>query len=121
MDYFIYLCFVSGIILIIIVFPILLIIQYKNKKRSRNFDSKNSYWIYQILVSKSPITDSLVFAIYEVYYENNKPGHYTENPIYISGDTVEEVKDSVRMILKDIESRPVLWEGEDFPKEYKNV
>jgi hypothetical protein len=53
--------------------------------------------------------DTVWYAVHEVFYnENGGINGYTENPITIVGDTVEDVKSQLEMIAKDIEKHEVI-------------
>lgn len=77
----------------------------------------NIYWKYCIMAHKDPNGD-ISFGIHEVYYENDIPYAYTENPVAASGDSPKEVKKNLRMMLNDTKEKPIIWTGVDFPKEY---
>ena len=48
-------------------------------------------------------------SVHEVFYnENGGINGYTEEPITIVGDTVEDVKSQLEMIAKDIEKHEVI-------------
>ena len=49
------------------------------------------------------------YSVHEVFYnENGGINGYTEDPIPILGETVEEVKSQLEMIMKDIEKHEVI-------------
>jgi hypothetical protein len=53
--------------------------------------------------------DSVWYSVHEVFYnENGGINGYTEEPISIIGETVEEVKSQLEMIMKDIEKNEVI-------------
>ena len=53
--------------------------------------------------------DTVWYAVHEVFYNDNGGiNGYTENPITILGETVEEVKSQLKMIMKDIEKHEVI-------------
>ena len=74
-------------------------------------------WNYRVMVktyvygsSKEPQLD---FAIYEVYYENDKPTSCTLNAMSLEGfNSVEELKEAHEMMLEAY-SLPILWYDED--------
>ena len=53
--------------------------------------------------------DAVWYSVHEVFYNDNGGiTFYTENPITIFGETVEEVKSQLEMITKDIEKHEVI-------------
>ena len=49
------------------------------------------------------------YSVHEVFYnENGGINGYTEDPISIVGETVEDVKSQLKMIMKDIEKHEVI-------------
>ena len=53
------------------------------------------------------------FGVHEVFYNDDQSIYaYTTEAIDISGETEEDVKEYVRMIVKDIESSPILNQSE---------
>jgi hypothetical protein len=52
---------------------------------------------------------SVWYSVHEVFYnENGGVNGYTEDPITILGETVEDVKSQLEMITKDIEKHEVI-------------
>ena len=65
-------------------------------------------WNYRVLVREYPQTQEDVFAIHEVYYdENDAPGSCTVNPVAPIGDSLEELKGVLQMYATALE-KPVL-------------
>ena len=53
--------------------------------------------------------DTVWYSVHEVFYsENGGVNGYTEDPITILGETVEDVKSQLEMITKDIEKHEVI-------------
>ena len=53
--------------------------------------------------------DTTWYSVHEVFYhENGGINGYTEEPIVILGETVEDVKSQLEMIMKDIEKHEVI-------------
>ena len=53
--------------------------------------------------------DIVWYSVHEVFYhENGGINGYTEDPISIVGETVEDVKSQLKMIMKDIEKHEVI-------------
>ena len=53
--------------------------------------------------------DTVYYSVHEVFYkEDGRIYGYTENPITIFGETVEDVKSQLEMITKDIEKHEVI-------------
>lgn len=74
-------------------------------------------WNYRVLAYE--VDSQIYFKVHEVYYDKyDKPNGYTKEPITIEGEDLEDIMWS----LKEIEiafSKPILWEGDKFPSEYK--
>lgn len=67
-----------------------------------------SVWNYRVM------KDGELFGIHEVYYdEDGKPEAYTNGPVAAAGDTVEELKEDLKMQLAALEA-PVVRK-EDIP------
>ncbi len=66
---------------------------------------ENNSWNYRIIVTREP--DELVFNIHEVYYTNDVPTSWSENPIYAQGSTKSALMDDLHFMLHAIQ-RPVL-------------
>ena len=53
--------------------------------------------------------DAVWYAVHEVFYNDNGGiNGYTEDPITVLGETVEDVKSQLEMIMKDIEKHEVI-------------
>ena len=53
--------------------------------------------------------DTVHYSVHEVFYKEDGGIYgYTENPITILGETVEDVKSQLEMIMKDIEKNEVI-------------
>lgn len=59
-------------------------------------------WHYQLVRHKD---ESL--GVYEYYTTQDGENYFTKNPISIVGDSIEEVKESIQMILNDIDRHGV--------------
>jgi len=61
------------------------------------------------IVKHEGSTGEVWYSVHEVFYNDNGGiKFYTENPITIFGETVEEVKSQLEMIMKDIEKHEVI-------------
>lgn len=59
--------------------------------------------------------DEYWFGIHEVYYdESGKPDMVTEEPIQVIGDNLEELKQTLKWMLKSLKA-PILDYENDFP------
>lgn len=67
--------------------------------------SKNNGWNYRIIVTREK--HELVFNIHEVYYTDDKPTSWSENPIYAQGSTKAGLMDDLHMMQYALH-RPVL-------------
>ena len=75
-------------------------------------------WNYRIL-AKICSNDEVSFGVYSVYYdENGKPDGYSANPVEMSAEDIEYIRFDLDK-MKEALDKPVLWEGERFPEEYK--
>ena len=53
--------------------------------------------------------DEVWYSVHEVFYsEGGGINGYTEDPITILGETVEDVKSQLKMMMKDIEKHEVI-------------
>lgn len=66
----------------------------------------NGTWHYQLMRHKNTISDSDYYAIHEYYPMEDGDG-WTERPVFIDGDSVEEVKNVLMMMLEDIQKHGV--------------
>ena len=57
-------------------------------------------WHYQLMKHDG------YYAVHE-FYPSDDGGSWTEKPVDISGDSVQDIKESIQMILKDIDKRGV--------------
>ncbi len=62
-----------------------------------------NHWNYRVIYD--PESES--FSIHEVYYENNKPTMWTENPVSIVGDDLNQLSNSFSWMQKAF-SKPIL-------------
>jgi hypothetical protein len=68
-----------------------------------------SYWHYQLMYHKydRPILgEKGYYAIHE-YYNMDDGGGWTENPVEVTGDSIEAVKKSLLLMLHDIDRHGV--------------
>ena len=64
-------------------------------------------WNYRLIDYGSHV------AVHEVYYDDEgKPTAYTTRPVYLSGDTLEDIEADVGLILSDLKRLPPLKESE---------
>ena len=76
-----------------------------------------STWNYRLMAHKYKY--GVYFEVHEVYYnKDGVPNAYTESPITLNNETVK----GLRWVLKQVKKatkKPIIWYGENFPKEYK--
>ena len=73
-------------------------------------------WNYRVLAHK--YEEEIYFEIHEVYYdENGIPNGYKEKPVTISGENIKGMRWALNK-MKECLKKPILWAGDDFPKEY---
>lgn len=69
------------------------------------------YWHYQLMRHKienpTPFTGDEYFAVHEYYPEMDDGPGWTENPVTVDGNSVEDVKKMLLLILKDIDKHGV--------------
>ena len=68
-----------------------------------------SYWHYQLMYHKydKPVLgEEGAYAIHE-YYNMDDGGGWTENPVEVTGDSIEDVKKSLLLMLHDIDKHGV--------------
>lgn len=71
-------------------------------------------WNYRVIKHES--LDETVYGLHEVYYDKKgKPNGYTENAVAV-GDTVEELKEVLKMMLSDITKNPEVLTKEELEK-----
>jgi hypothetical protein len=76
-------------------------------------------WNYRVLAHKDD--DDVMLMIHEVYYdENGKPNSYTVNPVPVRGEDLDALKFSLEKMNEAL-TKPILWYGSDFPKEYEKL
>lgn len=90
-------------------------------KNSPEFNEKEfpdiEYWNHRVMATIE--SDSLYFAIHEVYYDtNNTPILYTEEPLQIINDSIAEMKQDLEYMLTCL-NHPILWTGDKFPQIYE--
>lgn len=69
-----------------------------------------SHWHYQLMYHKydKPILDEEgYYAVHEYYDMDGGPG-WTENSVTVDGNSIEDVKKMLLMILKDIDKHGVI-------------
>ena len=66
----------------------------------------SNHWHYQ-LMRHTDDNGEEYFAIHEYYQLDGGGGGWTEAPVDVVGDTIEEVKEVLQMMLEDIEKHGV--------------
>ena len=77
-------------------------------------------WNYRVLAIPADEiqTDKTPWLeIHEVHYTNGRPNGYGIPAAGVSGDSISDIKLALKNMLACIE-KPILWSGQDFPKEY---
>ena len=73
-------------------------------------------WNYRVLAHK--YEEEIYFEIHEVYYdENGILNGYKEKPVTIGGENIKGMRWALNK-MKECLKKPILWAGDDFPKEY---
>jgi hypothetical protein len=65
-----------------------------------------SHWHYQLMKRKSSISDEDYYAIHEYFDLDDGPA-WTENPVVVDGESVEDVKKALMLMLHDIDKHGV--------------
>ncbi len=74
-------------------------------------------WNYRILAHR--YKDEVFLKIHEVYYDKKgKPDGYTENATYVGSEDISGLL-WVLDGMKKSANKPILWAGDEFPKECK--
>jgi hypothetical protein len=78
-----------------------------------------TYWNYRVLAI--PYTEGVYFEIREVYYKDGTPEGYSDGKSDVMCGDIEGVETLGRILdnMKDALTRPILWGGDNFPKEYE--
>ena len=72
-------------------------------------------WNYRIIQTEE--NGEIFLNIHEVYYDKNGiPNGYTENPVTVSGEVVEDLKWVLNKMIECLD-KPILLGGEKFPQE----
>ena len=73
-------------------------------------------WNHRVLAHE--LEEGIYLEIHEVYYdENGQPHSYTENSISVGADDLQGIQ-WVLEKMKACTNKPILWAGDQFPKEY---
>ena len=66
-------------------------------------------WKYRVIQRK--YKDEVIFAIYEVYYDNNgKPNGMTEQPSYPHGYSLQELKKYLKKYILALDEPILQWD-----------
>jgi len=68
-----------------------------------------NYWHYQLMYHKYdiPILDEEGYYAIHEYYEMDEGPDWTESPVDVTGNSIEDVKESLLLMLKDIDKHGV--------------
>ena len=69
----------------------------------------SSHWHYQLMYhkyDKPQLGEEGYYAIHE-YYEMDDGDGWTENPVDVTGDSIEDVKKALMLMLHDIDKHGV--------------
>ena len=72
-------------------------------------------WNHRVIAKE--YNREILLQIHEVYYDKNEPKWFTQDPIHIIGDDLEELNWTVDKI-KECLNKPILWGDDKFPQEY---
>ena len=76
-------------------------------------------WNHRVLAHK--YQEEVYLQIHEVLYdENGIPNGYTAEPITIAAEDIKGIRWTLNK-MKECLKKPILWAGDDFPKEYTNI
>ena len=72
-------------------------------------------WNYRIIETEE--NGEIFLNIHEVYYDKDgTPNGYTENPVTVNGEVVEDLKWVLNKMIECLD-KPILLGGEKFPQE----
>jgi len=66
---------------------------------------KNFYWNHRVIQHVYPT--ETYYQIHEVFYENNKPKSWTEDPVRVGGEDIKSIKWTLKMMNRCLK-RPIL-------------
>ena len=76
-------------------------------------------WNHRILAHEDG--ELMYFQIHEVYYnKEGTPKAYTTNGVSVGGDTIKSITWTLNK-MKECRAKPVLFAGDKFPDEYKEL
>lgn len=76
-------------------------------------------WNHRVMAHE--YKDEVYFKIHEVYYDvEGVPDSYTADAISIGGESLKDMKWTLDK-MQECLSKPILYAGDKFPKEYKTV
>ena len=64
-----------------------------------------SHWHYQLM--KHTAGETYVYYAIHEYYEMDEGDGWTENPVDVTGDSIEDVKKALMLMLHDIDKHGV--------------
>jgi len=66
----------------------------------------SSHWHYQLMKHKNLRSGEEYYAVHE-YYELQDGPAWTENPVDVTGESIEDIKKSLMLMLHDIDKHGV--------------
>ncbi len=66
----------------------------------------SSYWNYQVMKHIDTFGEDY-YAVHELYHMEDGEG-WTENPVEVTGESIEDLKKSLMLMLKDIDKHGVM-------------
>ena len=80
-------------------------------------------WNHRVLAHQYESLGEICYdlRIHEVYYDKEgKPDAYTANSVGVNGESLRDIEWTLKHMLECLE-KPILWEGERFPEEFKET
>lgn len=74
-------------------------------------------WNYQVIKRYSPYTGEYHYSVHEIFKLEDGEELITEDAISLTGDSVEELIETLQLILKDINSQGI----RDYEEFYEDV
>jgi len=66
-----------------------------------------SHWHYQLMKHKNEFSEDDYYAVHEYYDLEDGPA-WTESPVMVDGCSIEEVKETLMLMLQDIDKHGVV-------------
>lgn len=75
-------------------------------------------WDYRIMAKEHKC--DVWFDVHEVYYKDGKPICYSEKSISLLRTPLKEITNAINSVAESV-NKPIIWYGDRFPEEYKEL